>query len=71
VTSPPRHACRLAFTLLKTQQRLDEQRYRRGSHQRERWRLVQLCRTTAQRSLSPARPRAAHGAEERLPLDGV
>jgi transposase len=31
-----RHACRLAYTLLKTQQPFDEQRYRRARHQSER-----------------------------------
>jgi len=31
-----RHACRLAYTLLKTQQSFDEQRYRRARHQSER-----------------------------------
>ena len=34
-----RHACRLAYTLIKTQQPFDEQRYRRARHQRERGRL--------------------------------
>ena len=31
-----RHACRLAYTLLKAQQPFDEQRYRRARHQSER-----------------------------------
>src|SRR4051812_16717236 len=31
-----RHACRLAYTLIKTQQPFDEQRYRRARHQSER-----------------------------------
>jgi hypothetical protein len=31
-----RHACRMAYTLLKTQQPFDEQRYRRARHQSER-----------------------------------
>ena len=31
-----RHACRLAYTLLRTQQPFDEQRYRRARHQSER-----------------------------------
>ena len=31
-----RHACRLAYTLLQTQQPFDEQRYRRARHQSER-----------------------------------
>jgi transposase len=31
-----RHACRLAYTLLTTQQPFDEQRYRRARHQSER-----------------------------------
>jgi hypothetical protein len=31
-----RHACRLAYSLLKTQQPFDEQRYRRARHQSER-----------------------------------
>ena len=31
-----RHACRLTYRLLKTQQPFDEQRYRRARHQSER-----------------------------------